>query len=289
MSAITEPGIYDIPEDAYHADPVPGGSLSASAAKKLLADGGPAKYRYQLDHPEAPSDQMELGSAAHKLVLGAGAEIVEVKADTWRTNDAKDTAKKARARGAIPLLSKDVQVVREMAAQLRRHPYAAMLLSAERGRPEASAFWVDEQSGLWRRCRFDLMPDPKRAGRIPVIADYKTCVSAAKADFPKAVDNFGYHVQAAQYCAGWRAIHGTDPAFVFVAQEAKAPYLVATYQLDAEALAIGADAMARAMEIWRDCREAEANGYEHAWPGYSHEIETIALPRWSRAREDFYA
>ena len=46
---IDQPGIYDIPEDQYHRDPVPGGSLSASGAKKLLADGGPARYRHQLD------------------------------------------------------------------------------------------------------------------------------------------------------------------------------------------------------------------------------------------------
>jgi hypothetical protein len=132
------------------------------------------------------------------------------------------------------------------------------------------------------------MPDPKRPG-IPVITDYKTCPDASPQGFAKAVDDFGYYIQAAQYCDGWRAIHGTDPAFVFVAQEKAPPYLTATYQLDSEALQIGRDAMERAMEIWRDCREAEAAGYEHAWPGYSHEIETISLPRWSRHREDFYA
>ena len=89
---IDQPGIYDIPEDQYHRDPVPGGSLSASGAKKLLADGGPARYRHQLDEPEAPSEDMEFGTAAHKLVLGVGAPLVEVKADNWRGNDAKDQA-----------------------------------------------------------------------------------------------------------------------------------------------------------------------------------------------------
>jgi len=34
---ITEPGVYALPADVYHADPVAGGSLSSSGAKKLLA------------------------------------------------------------------------------------------------------------------------------------------------------------------------------------------------------------------------------------------------------------
>jgi len=33
---VTAPGVYDIPAEAYHADPVPGGSLSASGARDLL-------------------------------------------------------------------------------------------------------------------------------------------------------------------------------------------------------------------------------------------------------------
>lgn len=280
---IDQPGIYEIPEDAYHRDPVPGGSLSASSAKKLLADGGPAKYRHQLDNPKAPSAAMELGTAVHRLVLGTGAEVVEVKADSWRTNAAKDEAAKARARGAVPLLSKDMQVAHEMASVvLRDYPTAAALLSLKRGRPEMSAFWIDQQRKIWRRCRFDLLPHPPRNG-IPVIADFKTCKDASKRGFPKAVDEFGYYIQAAWYCDGWRAIYGTDPAFVFVAQETEPPYMVAQYQLDAEALACGRNDADKAMEIWRDCREAGE------WPGYSQEIETIALPRWSRAREDYYA
>jgi len=39
---VTEPGVYDIPEDAYHRDPVKGGSLSYSGAKKLLGLSGAA-------------------------------------------------------------------------------------------------------------------------------------------------------------------------------------------------------------------------------------------------------
>ena len=288
---ITEPGVWEMPEDVYHADPVPEGSLSASGAKKLLADGGPARYRYQLDHPEPPSEDMEFGTAAHKLVLGVGAPLAEVKADSWRGNAAKEAAAEARGKGAVPLLTKDIKVVRAMADALRANPTAAALFDPDRGgQPEMSAFWINEPFGIWWRCRFDWMPSPDAR---PIIGDYKTCKSASPHGFARAVDDFGYYIQAAVYCEAYEAIFGHAlaeyPSFVFVAQEKTPPYLVATYQLDAEALQIGRNQMERAMEIWRDCREAEADGRPRAWPGYSHEIETIALPRWSRAREDFYA
>lgn len=289
MSAvITEPGIYDIPEADYHADPVPGGSLSASTAKALLADGGPARYRHLRDHPEPPTPEMELGTVAHGLVLGTGVPVAEVEAENWRGGDAKKAAAEARERGAVPLLTRDAEVVRAMAAALRRNPTAAALLDGERGDPEVSAFWIDREWRIWRRARFDLLPHPGRA-RVPVITDYKTCRDASPAGFARAVADFGYYIQAAQYCEAWRATYGTEAAFTLVAQEKTPPYLAATYQLDAEALAIGRFRLERAMEIWRDCREAEAAGSEDAWPGYSREIETIALPRWSRAREEFYA
>ena len=33
---ISEPGVYSLPDDAYHADPCPGPSLSSSVAKLML-------------------------------------------------------------------------------------------------------------------------------------------------------------------------------------------------------------------------------------------------------------
>ncbi|MGW9447058.1 hypothetical protein, partial [Bacillus mobilis] len=51
LSAITRPGVYDgIPEAVYHRDPVPGGSLSSSGARKLLAPSCPALFKYDQEH-----------------------------------------------------------------------------------------------------------------------------------------------------------------------------------------------------------------------------------------------
>lgn len=286
---ITEPGVYDIPEDVYHRDPVPGGSLSQSGAKKLLAEGGPARYRWQLDHPEPSSEAMELGTAAHKLVLGSGPELVEVKEKNWRKDDAKDAAEAARAAGKVPLLTHQLEQVHAMAAAIRKVPLAVALLDRDRGMlAELSAFWVDGRFGVWRRARFDAVRIDRARG-IPLAGDYKTCASAAPEAFARAIDSYCYNQQSEWYRDAYEAIFGVRPEFLFIAQEKEPPYLVAVYGVDAESAAIGAAANDRALAVWRDCREAEASGSEHAWPGYSTEITYLALPRWSRAREDFYA
>jgi hypothetical protein len=287
---VTEPGIYDIPEDLYHRDPVKGGSLSYSGAKKLLAEGGPELYRYEIEHPPEPSKEMELGTAAHKLVLGVGQELVEIEADNWRKDATKDAAEAARKAGKLPLLTKELATVKAMAARLREHKRASQIL-AQPGRAEMSAFWQDPARGVWWRCRWDHMPEPDPRYQ-PVVGDYKTTDKggAAPAKFSRAIADFRYYLQASVYTAGYLAMFGhrisVPPGYALIAQERVAPYRVAVYELHPDALRKGRQDAERAMEIYRDNREAEAEGRPGAWPGYSPEIEVIDLPYWAY-REDY--
>jgi hypothetical protein len=92
----------DIPEAEYHAHQ---GSLSVSGAKVLLK--APALFKWQQDHP-VHKDVFDFGSAAHALVLGVGAPLHVVHADSWRTKAAQEERDKARAEGSIPLLEPTV-------------------------------------------------------------------------------------------------------------------------------------------------------------------------------------
>jgi hypothetical protein len=271
---ITEPDVYLMNEATYHGDPVPDGSLSQSGVKTLLRPGGPARYRYA--GSSTPTPAMELGTAAHRLVLGTGPELHEVKADNWRGNAAKDAADTARALGKIPLLSRDLGTVQDMAAELRKHKLASALLREGRGEAELSGFWTE--GGTWRRCRWDWLPDWRA-----LALDYKTCADASPGGFAKAIGNFGYHIQAEWYSDGYKALLGERPEFAFIAQEKEPPYLVGVYQVDAEARRIARDAIDRALRLYRQCTETGQ------WPGYPDEITTLALPAWSKSREDFYA
>ncbi len=270
------PGVYDgMPEATYHADPVPGGSLSSSGARKLLPPSCPAKFRWEADNPPAPKDHLELGSAAHKLVLGAGAEIAEIKARNWQTKAAQNDRDAARAEGFLPLLTHEHEQVKAMAAALRKHPVASALFNPEQGKPEQSLFWQDPAAGIWRRARLDWLPDHDARKRL-VIGDYKTTASGDLASVRKSIANYGYYQQGDWYLDGARTLGlGADPAFVFIFQEKEPPYLITPVQLDADALQAGREMNREAINLYRACTE------RGEWPGYTGGIEVVSLPAWA--------
>lgn len=278
---ITVPGVYDnIPNEVYQADPVVDGSLSHSGARRLLPPSCPALYRWWADHGSPRSKAFDAGHAAHRLVLGFGAEIVLVDRDRWDTNDVKAELVDIRERGAVPLKRTDWDTVHAMAAAIRDHPIASALFNPEHGRPEQTLAWQDERTGVWRRARPDWLPDTAD-GRM-VLPDYKTTVCAAPDELPRTIHNYGYHQQGDWYLDGVRALGLADAAarFVLVLQEKTPPYLVTVAQPTDYALSVGADLNRRAVDIYRQCRET---GH---WPGYSDDVELIALPPWVEAAHE---
>lgn len=275
-----EPGIYDdMPEDIYHADPVPGGSLSSSGARKLLPPGCPARYRYERDCPPAPKGVFDFGTAAHSLVLGRGKPLAWLEAEDWRTKAAKEWREAVRAEGSVPLLRDEYNQVQAMADAIREHPLAGPLL-ADAGTAENSCFWQDPEFGIWRRARLD--SHRHGSGRL-IVTDYKTTSCAEPGAFARSVANYGYHAQASYYLDAVAACFGeADAAFLLVAQEKTPPYLVTVAGLDTAALRAGDAINCRAMEIYRDCQMT------NIWPGYQAdgEISYLSLPPWA-LREDY--
>jgi len=267
---ITAPGVYEISADEYHADPVKGGSLTSSGAVKILPPGCPAKFQYERRHPLPPKDHLDFGSAAHRYVLSAGRDVVEVKFDSWRTDAAKEQKADARAVGKIPLLTKDLVVVKAMAAALREHPIANLLLTAE-GKAEQTAVWQDPATGVWGRIMVDYLPAAS-GGRI-VASEYRTAADASPAGCAKAMWNYSYHQRAQWYVRGMNQVIG-DSAMVLIFQEKDPPFLVNVREPDPIAMRHGKDRNDEALEIYARC-VAENN-----WPGYGNSVEPLSLPDW---------
>lgn len=256
-------GFYrDIPEADYHGDRE---SLSVSGAKTLLK--APALFKYQQDNP-VHRDVFDVGSAAHKLVLGVGDPIYVVPADNWQTKAAREERDLARAEGMVPILPADYEVVAAMAEELQRHQLAMSLLS--NGEPEVSAYALDESTGVLRRGRFDWLG-------IAVLSDYKTAASAEPNAFAASAARYGYHMQAAWYLNLAYDLGHDAQAFAFIVQEKTPPYLVSVVVLDDAAIARGDELNRRALEMYRDCTESDL------WPGYMADGDyvTVSLPRWA--------
>jgi hypothetical protein len=278
VTAVAEdviPGVYDIPEDMYHRDPVPGGSLSSSGARKLLPPSCPALFRWWTTRTQPPRREFDFGHAAHLMVLGVGPELVVVEAKDWRTKVAREARDAAYAAGKVPILAAEHRQVKAMAAALQRHPIASALFNPEQGEPEQTLLWQDPQTGVWRRARLDWLPNPGN-GRM-IVADYKTTRSANPAAIAKAVHSYGYHQQHAWYIDGILdlGLAGQDAAFVFVFQEKTPPYLVTPVALDAAAVRAGRALNRQAIDTYRHCIET---GH---WPGYTDDIPLISLPAWA--------
>jgi PDDEXK-like domain of unknown function (DUF3799) len=274
---ITLPGVYLIEADIYHADPVPqrlGGSLSVSGAKKLLPPNCPAVFNYERQHGRPPKAVFDFGHAAHELVLGIGAGIVSVDADSWRTKASQEAKAAAYAEGKVPLKAADVAVVEAMADAIREHPIASVLLNPDGGEPEQALFRQDEQEGVWLRSMLDWLPHAGD-GRM-VIPDYKTAISASPSEFAKAAAKYKYHMQDAFYRDMVVGLGLADEvAFVFIVQEKAPPYLVTVVELDSEAVRIGRELNREAIDLYAQC---ESSG---VWPGYSSEVELVSLPAWA--------
>lgn len=273
---ISEPGVYaDISDIDYHADPVPGGSLSCSGAKKLLPPSTPARFKHEVENPPESTKTFDEGKAAHRLVLGVGPELVLVPFERWDTNKAKAMVAEARERDAIPLKQKQWDMVHGMADALRAHATASALLNPDRGQPEQSLFWADPETGVTLRARLDWLPDPSDSGRM-IIADYKSALSAAPAKFAKAAADYGYHQQDPWYSAGVRALGlAEDLAFVFIVQEKTPPYLVSVCQLHDDDRRLGHVLNRQAIHTYAECKRTGD------WPGYP-DVTVVELPGWYR-------
>lgn len=259
----------DIPEDVYHADRA---SLSASGAKLLLPPSTPAKFRETMDNPPKPKSVYTFGHAAHRLVLGKGAEIIEVDAPDWKTKAAQEIRNTA-ANGVAPMLTHELDKARAMAAVVKSHPVAGPWFAEGQGHSEVSLYATDEQTGVRLRGRTDRLTHAD--GRLLII-DYKTAVSADPAEWIRTWVGYKVHLQFAWYKMLIRLLKiDAEPDMVFVVQEKEPPYLVKPIRLDTEAFDLGRLQMRQAINTFAQCTET------NEWPGYGDEIVTMPLPMWA--------
>lgn len=282
MTRIAKPGVYDIPAEEYHADPVETPSLSASIARVLL-DRSPLHAwtrhpRLNPDFEEERKDIFDLGSAAHNMVLRQNywrEEIEVVDAADWRTKAAREARDTARAAGRYPLLTDQYERLDKMVRVLEQHPQASRAFTD--GEPERSLVWQDEETGVWCRAR----PDWKPADPATPWPDYKTTGDAKPETWDRRflLDHGGL-LRAAFYQEGIRQVCGVENATLcYVVQEIDAPYPITVRVFpNGGAEHVIARAMVRkAVHTWAECLRTGA------WPTYDL-TGVLGLGEWARQR-----
>jgi hypothetical protein len=149
------------------------------------------------------------------------------------------------------------------------HPTASFLLSDD-GAVELSIVWLDKETGLLCKCRLD-----KYSAGLKAITDLKTTTDASPDKFSRAIYDYGYEIQGAHYLNGAAAAGIDATTFGIIAVENDAPWCVAVYELEPEAIGLGYDQARRLMQRYAECRRAGK------FPGYPTEINRIGVPTWA--------
>lgn len=275
-------GVHRLPAGDYHADPAPQPSLSATLGKIITAKSPlhawHASRRLNPGYQSVEKKTFDIGTAAHRAVLGCGDDYVAIPVDVLASNGAASTKEAktfiadARARGLTPIKEDEVAQVEAM-REVAHARLASYGITLDPDRSELSAF--AQIDGSWCRAMFDNAPaDPAKP-----IYDYKTCEDARPEACLKSILNYGYDVQAEHYLAVWKAATGEDRDFVFIFQEKPEPHEVTLVRLSGSFRDIGQTRAARARRIWAECVTS------NNWPGYPAGVHEVDAPAWLIERE----
>lgn len=274
-------GVFDIPDDDYHADKigdVP--TLSSSVAYKLVERSPRHAWTAhpRLNPAYEPEDikATDLGSVVHTILLGKGAGIKIVDADDWRTKAAKEARDEAIGMKMQPILRKHAEQAERLAAaaraQIDAHEDLAGIFA--NFRPELTLVW--EEGGVWCRARPDITP---HGGNI--LCDLKTTTASAHPDaVQRRLFDTGADIQAAFYSRGARAVlgRGTEWHFRFIMIETEPPYALSVVALSPYALAQAETKVDHALRWWKRCLDGDW------WTGYPKRTCYIDPPAWTDKR-----
>lgn len=277
-----EPGLYEIDAADYHRDPCPEASLSNSLIPLLLQ--APAKAR--LAHPKlnafyqpAESSRLDLGSVAHKLLLGKGRDVAVLDFDSYRTDAAKEARDEARGNGRIPILAEDFRTCEAMrdAAVIQLEQFRLLdHFEAETAKSELALLWHDAV-GCWGRNLIDRLRDDLAVWEI---WDYKTRDGSVRPEDPALAAHFvdmGYDTQFAMQERGLETLYphlAGRVRFRTLWQEINEPYLISVTEPDPATMLMARKKVDYAFKAWVNCLRSES------WAGYTRKVVPLRHNEW---------
>lgn len=291
---VTEPGIYSgIHIDRYHEDICAGPSISSSGLRTIFHKS-PAHYflasPYNTGKDEngeplrqfvKPTESMILGRAAHHLLLEETGfrkmyivRPARLLGEPWQGNRTvcKNWIAEHESKGLIVLKDEQIAVIRGMRDSLAREPLikAGIL----RGRVEQSLFTRDPATKIWLKARPDAIPSD-----ADDFADLKTAADVDFESLERAIDDFGYYIQAAVVALCWHALTGRKiRSFNLVFVESKAPYCVAIVEIKPSEIERGVEDASLALKVFAHCLKT---GEWFGPAGHTSDAKPIGRKPWA--------
>lgn len=179
--------------------------------------------------------------------------------------------------GRVAIQHDQYEAAVRQAASVRALPEIGDVLAS--GKPEVSAFWVDEETGAECRCRPDFVHDVDADSVI--LLDVKTFSDPSPNEFARQCARKAYAKQAAYYSDGYEKASGKSVrAFIFLAVGNEWPFAAAAMMLDEESLDAGRRHYKRNLRTYAECLKT------NTWPGFSNGITLIRLPQWALTTEE---
>lgn len=276
---LTEPGIYTLTAETYHADPCPEPSLSGSIAIPLVHRSPfHAWFRHPRLNPKFErenSKRMDLGIACHSLLFEAGRDLVVIDADDYRKKAAQEERDAAYDAGKTPILVADHEIARTMAEKAGERLFDTFGDAIKFARKEATIVW--REGDAWCRGMVDLLGE-----RLTFHLDYKTTSGSARPeDAERSLYDLNYHLKAAFYERGLDVLDpdniGRRRSF-FLFQETEAPFECSLLSPSEAGLTIARKQVAFAIETWARCMAT------NEWPGYPRDVYAATMPPWLESR-----
>ena len=251
VAAITAPaaGVVDgLPFDEYLSIT----AASASALKVLAAC--PAKLGTESEQTAA----MRMGSLTHCAILEPDALERRYVATDLGRRGTKAWDAETQAAGGRELIKRDEwETALAMRDAVHAHPTARALLDG--AVTELTLVWEDDDTGLLCKGRLDA--HSPLGGPI----DIKTAADASPHGWKRNAEKLMYHIQAAHYLAGCRALGLRADSMPFIVIESSAPFVVEVYPLGPRTIAEGERQRQQLLMRWHQC----INTAPHLRPGYT--------------------
>jgi len=254
-------GFFDLDEKTYRR----ASGLSQSLLKLALHD--PFHVLQAQRCPMVATSAMECGTLAHCLILephlyGEGKSHVcrpktytngkgEVK--PFNANSTECKAWLEANEDMLILSAKDQRTVENMADAFKFHPLGKTLL--DNGHTEVSCFWMDAESGLMMKSRFDILAE--NDDDSITIVDLKKVGQESEHDFIRSCCDLEYPIQNAVYRAGASQVLDISldkVRFIHASIPDKAPHCVSFRQMLPTTMRKGEELMRKAITKYAEAK-----------------------------------